>query len=97
MVIEIFFTNYELSALHRKFAENTHMLTPKQNPLLAATFLPRSSPLPSLFRGRFAQTQTQTPSDTAVRFRRVAENYEMEGLADPFALGFAGGLPTSRS
>jgi hypothetical protein len=53
--------------------------------------------LPSLFRGRFAQTQTQTPADTAVRFRQVAENYEKEGLADPFALGFAGALPTSRS
>jgi hypothetical protein len=30
------------------------------------------------------QTQSQTASETAERFRQMAENYEKEGLADPF-------------
>jgi hypothetical protein len=30
------------------------------------------------------QTQSQTPAETAERFRQMSENYEKEGLADPF-------------
>jgi Protein of unknown function (DUF3500) len=30
------------------------------------------------------QTQTQTPAETAERFRQMSEDYEKEGLADPF-------------
>ncbi len=30
------------------------------------------------------QTQPQTPAETAERFRQMSENYEKEGLADPF-------------
>jgi Protein of unknown function (DUF3500) len=30
------------------------------------------------------QTESQTPAETAERFRQMSENYEKEGLADPF-------------
>src|SRR5277367_4779342 len=30
------------------------------------------------------QTQSPTPAETAERFRQMAEDYEKEGLADPF-------------